>query len=131
VERLLSNILKWENSLAQLRALATRLQTVREEERAKAARDIHDEVGYALAAIKLEFTAMLRDLRVDEGLVGQRSQSILKPVDTAIQSVRKVATELRPGILDDLGLVDAVEWVAEEFQARTGMKVQITLQGLI
>ena len=78
VERLLSNILKWENSLAQMRALAGRLQTVGEEERARAARDIHDELGYALAAIKLEFTALLRDLQVDEGPVGQRSQSILE-----------------------------------------------------
>jgi signal transduction histidine kinase len=127
VERLLSNILKWESSLAQMRALAGRLQTVREEERARAARDIHDELGYALAAIKLEFTALLRDLPLDEGPVGQRSQSILELLDAAIQSTRRVATELRPGMLDDLGLVDAVEWLAEEFQARTGTKVKITL----
>jgi signal transduction histidine kinase len=130
VERLLSNILKWENSLAQMRALAGRLLTVREEERARAGRDIHDELGYALAAIKLEFTALLRDLPLDKGRVGQRSESILKLLDGAIQSTRRVATELRPGMLDDLGLVDAVEWVAEEFQARTGTKVQITLPGV-
>jgi signal transduction histidine kinase len=126
VERLLSNILKWESSLVQMRALAGRLQTVREEERARAARDIHDELGFALAAIKLEFTALLRDLPLDEGPVGQRSQSILELVDAAIQSTRRVATELRPGMLDDLGLVDAVEWFAEEFQARTGTKIKIT-----
>jgi signal transduction histidine kinase len=127
VERLLNNILKWEHSLAQLRALAARLQTVREDERTRAARDIHDELGYALAAIKLEFAGLLRDLPADDGQVDQRSQSILKLLDSAIQSIRRVATELRPAILDDLGLVNAVEWVAEEFQARTGTKVQITL----
>jgi signal transduction histidine kinase len=127
VERLLNNILKWEQSLGQLRALAARLQTVREDERTRAARDIHDELGYALAAIKLEFAALLRDLPTVEGLVGQRSQSILKLVDEAIQSIQRIATELRPGILDDLGFVDAVEWVAEDFQARTGTEVQIIL----
>jgi signal transduction histidine kinase len=129
VERLLNNILKWEHSLAQLRALADRLQTVREDERTRAAREIHDELGYALVAIKLELTALLRDLRADEGPVGQRSQSILKLLDEAIQSIRRIATELRPGILDDLGLAAAVEWVAEEFQARAGTKVQLTLPG--
>jgi len=127
VERLLHNILKWEQSLAQLHALAARLETVREDERTKAARDIHDELGYALAAIKIEFTGLLRDLPVAEGPVGQRSQSILKLVDAAIQSVQRISTDLRPGILDDLGLVDAVEWVAEEFQARAGTKLQLTL----
>jgi len=127
VERLLSNILRWEQSLAQLQALAGRLQTVREDERAKAARDIHDELGYALAAIKLEFTALLRDLPADKAPVGQRSQSILKLVDEAIQSIHRIASELRPGILDDLGVVDSVEWVAEDFQTRTGTKVQLAL----
>jgi PAS domain S-box-containing protein len=116
-----------QRSLEELRALAARLQSVREEERTRVAREIHDELGYALAAIKLEFTALLRDLPVEERPVGQRSQSILKLVDGAIESIQRIATDLRPGILDDLGLVDAVEWVAEEFQTRTGTKVQLAL----
>ena len=119
-----------QRSLEELRALAARLQSVREEERTRVAREIHDELGYALAAIKLEFTALLRDLPVDEGPVGQRSQSILRLVDGAIESIQRIATDLRPGILDDLGLVDAVEWVAEEFQARAGTKLQLTLPGV-
>jgi len=127
VERLLSNILRWEQSLAHLHALAARLQTVREDERARAARDIHDELGSALAAIKLELAALLRDLPAHEGPVDQRSQSIFRLVDGAIESIQRIATELRPGILDDLGLVDAVEWVAEDFQARTRTKVQLAL----
>ena len=127
VERLLSNLLKWQHSLVQLRALAARLERVREDERIRVAREIHDELGQALTAIKLEFTALLRDLPADEGPLSQRSQSILKLLDEAIQSIRRIATELRPGILDDLGLAAAVEWVAEEFQARTGTKVQVSL----
>jgi two-component system sensor histidine kinase UhpB len=111
----------------QLRALAARLQTVREDERTRAAREIHDELGQALTAVKLEFTALLRDLPARDGRCSQRSQSILNLLDETIQSIRRIATELRPGILDDLGLAAAVEWLAEEFEARTGTKVQVTL----
>lgn len=125
VDRLLINILKWEKSVAQLRALTARLQTVREDERTRVAREIHDELGQALTAIKLEFTALLGDLPAAEGPVSQRSQSILTLLDEAIQSIRRIATELRPGILDDIGLVAAVEWAAEEFQARSGIKCSL------
>jgi signal transduction histidine kinase len=129
VERLLNNMLTWEHSLAQLRALAARVQTVREDERTRAAREIHDGLGQSLTAIKLEFKALLRDLKADEGPVSQRSQSILQLLDETFQSIRRIATELRPGILDDLGLAAAVEWVAKEFEARTGTKVQVSLPG--
>jgi signal transduction histidine kinase len=114
-----------QRSLDQLRALAARLQSAREDERTRVAREIHDELGQALTAIKLEFTALLRDLPAVEVPVSQRSQSILKLLDEAIQSIRRIATELRPGILDDLGLAAAAEWVAEEFQARTGIRCHL------
>ena len=116
-----------QHSFDQLRALAARLQTVREEERTRVAREIHDELGQALTAIKIDLTALLRELPTDKGPVVQRNQSVLKRLDETIQSVRKIATELRPGILDDLGLVAAVEWAAEEFQARTGTKCRVSL----
>jgi len=116
-----------KNLSDQLRALAARLQTVREEERTTVAREIHDELGQALTAIKIDLTAVLRELPTDEGPIVQRSQSTLILLDEAIESVRKIATELRPGILDDLGLVAAVEWAAEEFQARTGTKCEVSL----
>jgi signal transduction histidine kinase len=119
-----------QDSLNQLRALAGRLQTVREDERTRAARDIHDDLGQALTALKLEFTALLRDLPSDERPARRRAQSISTLLDATIQSTRRIATELRPGILDDLGLADAVEWVAEEFQARTGTRVQVCLSGV-
>jgi signal transduction histidine kinase len=114
----------------QLRALSARLQSAREEEATRIAREIHDELGQALTAIKLEVTTLLRDLPADEGPAPQRSRSIVKLLDEAIQSIRRIATELRPGILDDLGLAAAVEWVAEEFEARTGTTVQVSLPGI-
>lgn len=116
-----------QKSHSHLRALAARLQTVREEERASVAREIHDELGQALTAIKIDLTALIQELLLDRGPAVPRSQSILKLVDEAIQSVQKIATELRPGILDDLGLVAAVEWAAEEFEARTGTKCRISV----
>jgi signal transduction histidine kinase/ABC-type amino acid transport substrate-binding protein len=111
----------------QLRALSARLQSAREEEATRIAREIHDELGQALTAVKLECTALFGDLRVDEGPSSRRKHSVFKLLDDAIQSVRRIATELRPGILDDLGLAAAVEWVAAEFQVRTGMTVQVSV----
>ena len=108
----------------QLRALAARVQRVREEERTRVAREIHDELGQALTAIKMDLSSLIRGLPPERK---QRAESILKEVDEAIQSVRKISTELRPGILDDLGLVAAIEWAAEEFQARTGMECHVSV----
>jgi len=118
-----------QRSLAQLRKLAARLETVREEERTRAAREIHDELGQALTAIKLDLTALLRDLPPDRGPAAPRRQSIFKLLDETMQSTRRIATELRPAVLDDLGLAAAVEWAAEDFQARTGTKCQVSLPG--
>jgi signal transduction histidine kinase len=125
VERLLNNILTWEQSLDQLRALAARLNSAREEERTRVAREIHDELGQALTAIKIEFASLLRDL--PEELAESRGQSILRLLDQTIQSVRRIGTELRPGILDDMGLVAALEWAADDFQTRTGTRCRINL----
>jgi PAS domain S-box-containing protein len=116
-----------QHSLEQLRALAARLHSAREEERSRVAREIHDELGQALTAIKIDFASLLRDLGHDQGTTSPRSQSILRLLSQAIQSVRRIGTELRPGILDDIGLVAALEWAAEDFQTRTGTKCQITL----
>jgi len=127
VERLLSNMLAQEQALAHLRALAARLQRVREDERTIVAREVHDELGQALTAAKMEIRALLRDFPTDEARVSQRGQSVLKLLDEAIQSVRKIATELRPAILDDLGLGAALEWLAEDFQGRTGTNVEVSL----
>ncbi len=114
-------------SFDQLRALAARLQSIREEERTRVAREIHDELGQALTAIKLESAALIRGLPVDAKQQLNRAQSIVKIADETIHAVRRISTELRPAILDDLGLVAAVEWAAEEFQSRTGTKCRLDL----
>jgi signal transduction histidine kinase len=118
-----------QRSFDQLHALTAQLQRVREEERTRVAREIHDELGQALTAIKLDVTALVRELPADQGPAVQRSQSILKLLDETILSVQRISTELRPGILDDLGLAAALEWAAEEFEARTGTKCRIGMPG--
>ncbi|MCS6318741.1 MAG: PAS domain S-box protein [Nitrospira sp.] len=109
----------------QLRKLTARLESVREEERIFIAREIHDELGQALTAVKLEL-CLLRDQISDVSpAMLPRLESISTLVDGTIQSVRRIATELRPVVLDQLGLIFAIEWQAHEFQTRTG--IQCTL----
>src|SRR5260221_2038741 len=102
-----------QRSFKQLRELAARLQSVREEERARVAREIHDELGQALTAIKIDLASLIRSLRPDQEEELEKAESILRLVDQTILSVRRIATELRPSILDDLGLVAAIECEAK------------------
>jgi PAS domain S-box-containing protein len=116
-----------QRSLVQLRALAGQLQNTREEERKRVAREIHDQLGQALTAIKMDLSSWLRELPAGKNQPTKRTASILKLVDESIQTVRRISTELRPGILDDLGLVAALEWAGEDFQARTGTTCRLDL----
>jgi signal transduction histidine kinase len=123
---LTSMVDRLQRSLEQLRALAGRLQTVREEERKRIAREIHDELGQALTAIKIELSALLWEWPAEQK-PSKRAESITRLVDQTIESVRRISTELRPGILDALGLVAAVQWAAEEFETRTGTRCRVDL----
>jgi PAS domain S-box-containing protein len=113
-------------SRQQLRALASRLQTVREEERTGIAREIHDELGQALTGLKLDMSWMKRGLPRDHELFVQCT-SIIQRIDMSICAVRRIATELRPSVLDQLGLAAALEWQGHEFGARTGIDVSTDL----
>jgi signal transduction histidine kinase len=116
-----------EASLGQLRALAARLQSIREEERKRVSREIHDQLGQVLTAIKIDVSSLIRGFPDKERKELNRAPSILNSVDRAIQTVRRIATELRPGMLDDLGLVATIEWAGEEFGVRTGTKCFLEL----
>src|ERR1043165_4933411 len=110
-------------SREELRALSTHLQTVTERERTRIAREIHDELGTQLTSLKFD-VAWRRDraARIDESSdERQKLSSMLKNIDGAIGSVRRIATELRPAVLDTLGLTAAIEWQAKDFQERTGI----------
>ncbi len=113
------------SSHEQLRALSGYLQQVREEERTMIAREIHDELGQQLTALKMDLAWVHKRLRAAD-VLAEKTASILARLDTTIHTVRKIATELRPGILDDLGLVAALEWQAKEFQSRSGITCTLT-----
>src|SRR2546423_3218944 len=111
-------------SREQLRALASRLQKVREEERTEVAREIHDELGQALTGLKLDIAWMKNRLPRDHEMMAQ-CVSVIGAIDQTLNAVRRIASALRPSVLDQLGLAAAVEWQAQEFRARTGIDVAI------
>ena len=113
-------------SREQLRALSVYLQFVREEERTRIAREVHDELGQALTGLKMNVSWLANRLPKDAHLLLEKSKAIAGDIDATIQTVRRIATELRPGILDDLGLAAAIEWQANEFQTHTGIQCTVT-----
>jgi PAS domain S-box-containing protein len=114
------------SSREELRALAARLQSVREDERAHIAREVHDELGQALTGLKLDLAWLKPRLR-DQVPLLERVQAVIGRIDGTIDAVRRIATELRPSVLDHLGLVAAVEWQAREFEKLTGIVVRLSL----
>jgi two-component system, NarL family, sensor histidine kinase UhpB len=113
------------NSRAQLAELSSHLQAVKEDERERIARDIHDELGGNLVAIKFEVALLAGKLDSDLLLLRRRVRSIGELVDDAIATAGRVARELRPGILKDFGLAAAVECQAEDFTQRTGVPCSV------
>jgi PAS domain S-box-containing protein len=116
----------------QSRTLLARLETIREEERIRISREIHDNLGQILTGLKLDFSWLEKRLAhsSDEGLIrktGAKLAEIADLLEEAIQTVRDIATELRPSVLDTLGLRAAIHWQAKEFERRTGIHCVITL----
>ena len=96
----------------QLRALAGQLQSAREQERSRVAREIHDELGSALTGLKWEL----------ESLGEGRLNGAVRRVESIMRTVKRISSDLRPGILDDLGLLEAIQWEATQFERRTGIE---------
>jgi signal transduction histidine kinase len=109
----------------KLRRLAAHLISVREEERAHIAREIHDELGQVLTGLKMEVVWLAKRLK-EKSLI-EKTDSMGELIDATVQTVRKIATGLRPEMLDDMGLVAAVGWQAKEFQKRTGIRCRVDL----
>jgi signal transduction histidine kinase len=110
----------------QLRALSVYLQHVREEERTRIAREVHDELGQALTGLKMDLSWVGGRLPRELKVLHEKMRVMIGHIDQTIQTVRRISTELRPGILDDLGLIAAIEWQAHEFQTRTGIQCAVT-----
>lgn len=106
----------------QLRQLTGYLQNIREEERITIAREIHDELGQQLTVMKMDISWLHNKLGVSDDIVRQRMKELNNILDETVVTVRRIASELRPSMLDDMGLVAAIEWQLSEFEKRFGVK---------
>ncbi len=112
-------------SHAQLRALSERRELVREEERTRVAREIHDELGQVLTTLKLDLAWLADKPPAGPRALRNRLRALSRRIDGAIRTVQTIATALRPAPLDHLGLVAALEWHARQFQALSGLRVDL------
>ncbi|MBK9097192.1 MAG: PAS domain S-box protein [bacterium] len=110
-----------------LRELATHLQSVREEERTMIAQEIHDELGQVLTALKIYIALLANKLDKNQEPLKEKINSLSELIDASVESVQKISSKLRPGILDELGLAAAIEWQTEEFEKMTSIKCSLVL----
>ena len=112
-----------QKSYEDIRQLVSSLQSIREDERTNIAREIHDELGQQLTGLKMDLHWLGRKINsTDTEITGKLKES-MELINATISSVRKISTDLRPSILDDLGLLPALEWQGQEFEKRSGTKV--------
>jgi len=116
-----------KSSQEQLRNLVARLQSVREEERRLIAREIHDELGQTLTVLKMDLFWLAKRIPKDQRPFHEKTKSMSKLIDKTIQRIKRISAQLRPGLLDYLGLPAAIEWEGEEFQNRTGIKCEVNI----
>ncbi|MEO5592937.1 MAG: PAS domain S-box protein [Chitinophagaceae bacterium] len=110
-----------KKSYEDIRQLASHLQNIREEERAHIAREIHDELGQQLTGLKMDISWLGRRKDINQEQRDNKIKEILVFLDGTVNTVRKLSSELRPSILDDLGLVEALAWWSNEFEKRAGI----------
>ena len=108
----------------QLRELSDHLLNIRETERTNIAREIHDELGQQLTILKMDISWLHQKLqKFEDATVLQKTNDTLQLLNETIKTVRRIATNLRPSMLDDLGLIEAIEWQSKEFEKRSGLTI--------
>jgi PAS domain S-box-containing protein len=105
----------------QLRRLSGRILASQEKERTAIARELHDELGQVLTALRMDAVWMQDRLKDCDPKIAERALTMCDLIDKTIKDVRSIAIRLRPGVLDDLGLVDALEWLTSDFEKRSGI----------
>ncbi len=117
----LATVAELKELATQLQALAANLESAREEERTRIAGELHDQLGQALTAMKYDLAWLTDRLAQKDGTLAEKAKTVTAQMDTMIKTVRRICTELRPGMLDDLGLAASIEWQARDFEKRTGI----------
>lgn len=115
-----------KESQEQLRSYSTHLENIREEEKKRIAREIHDQLGHALTTLSLDLSWICKRLPDDIRTLVERTQAMSSLIESTIESVQRISAELVPGVLDHLGLVEAIKWQAEEFRKRTKLEFEIS-----
>lgn len=119
---------KLKKSHQQLRDLSNKLQSIREEDKKRISREIHDELGQTLTAIKLDMTWLEKRIDVSEPPVQDKIKSIYSHIENSLETVRRVSTELRPQVLDVMGFCEALQWQAEKFMENTNIKCKLNVE---
>lgn len=119
-----------QENTKRLKELASNLETAREEERKEIAQELHDELGQTLTVMKFDLSWLTEQLGKSDETLSQKSKDITSQVNSLIKTVRRIATQLRPGMLDDLGLLASIEWQAHDFEKRTGVTCQLDLSDI-
>jgi PAS domain S-box-containing protein len=109
----------------RLKSLASKLEQVREEERTAISRELHDELGQILSGLRMDLSWLLKRLPEENKALIDKTAFMLSYMEPAIDMIRRISTDLRPGILDDLGLIAAVEWQVQIFRKRTGIDCRL------
>ncbi len=117
-----------QESYEQVRHLALRLQSIREDERTGIARELHDELGQALTALKIDLLWTSGKLLAGPGVLQERISAMVVLVDRMVETVQQVSSTLRPDILDDFGLLEAIRWQGREFQQRMGITCRTLIE---
>src|SRR6185295_11909960 len=109
-----------------LRSLSAHLQNVREEERIQIARDIHDDLNQQILGLKMDVNWLNKKLGSEDEIVKQKMNGMIELIDETLKSVRRISSNLRPSILDDFGLIAALEWHSEEVAKRSEIRVNFS-----
>lgn len=114
-------------SREQLRNLSAYLQSAREQERASIAREIHDDLGQTLTALKMDLSWLGKRLQKNGKPLVEKVTSMTEIVDKSVQTIKRVISDLRPGLLDDLGLAAAIQWQVEDYEDRIGLTYNVSI----
>ena len=115
-------------SQKDLRELSAAAHTIREQERRRVAREIHDELGQSLTALKMDVAWMLENLSAGSPPLSEKLQAMRSQLDATVAATRRISADLRPLMLDDLGLIPAAEWLAQNFSERTGIPCRLQIK---
>lgn len=127
-DKLFAMVSELQEAQVKLKNLHSYLEVVREEERNHISRDIHDELGQSLTSLKMELSWIGRNMPAKDDRIEEKIHDMLEAIDNAINSMRRICSQLRPKVLDDLGLAAATEWFCERFAKRMGIRCDLIME---